>query len=162
MIPIFWPGTGVETPTPTPSLSTLSVTIEPFPSRIPAVQPGMPMSTAALNQSHIQWFTKLGTQFDNWRPTPITVDTAPTLTVQDAAAVYLVTTHNHLVQWTGYEWVFYGGDTGSGYYQSFAVAPTGEGWAVCDGSTTTILTVGATLGAQSVVTPITADLYLRR
>jgi len=137
----------------------LSLTLGELPARIPVIQPG---TDGIMNQEWIQNLGLYERQFRLLRPTPITVDAAPTLTFKDAGNICHVATYNHLIQWTGEAWGWAPGDLGSGYYQTFAAAPTGDGWAVCDGSTTTILTIGVALGTQSVVTPNTANLYLRR
>lgn len=69
----------------------------------------------------------------------------------DAGLVVFVTTFAHLVFWDGAAWQFLGADQ-PGQFGEWAAAPS-IGWALCDGSATTFLTVGATLGTSAFTTP---------
>jgi hypothetical protein len=60
---------------------------------------------------------------------------AATLGSIDTGLLVDVTDYNHLIQWTGTGWRWAPGENGSGYFQDFAVAPSGFGWHSCDGST---------------------------
>lgn len=53
----------------------------------------------------------------------------------DTGFLNSVTDYAHVLQWSGSVWTWGPGESGSGYFQDFAVAPTGSGWQACDGST---------------------------
>lgn len=52
----------------------------------------------------------------------------------DAGLLVNVTDYSHVLQWTGSAWSWGPGEQGSGMLTAFAVAPTGNGWRLCDGS----------------------------
>lgn len=60
---------------------------------------------------------------------------AGTLGKHDTDLLVNVTDYAHILQWTGTGWNWGPGETGSGRLEAFAVAPTGHGWHLCDGST---------------------------
>jgi hypothetical protein len=60
---------------------------------------------------------------------------AATLTTTDTGLLVNVTDYAHILQWSGSAWTWGPGESGSGYFQDFAIAPTGSGWHACDGST---------------------------
>lgn len=80
-----------------------------------------------------------------------TLAAQPTLALADAGFVGFVTDFAHLVMWTGAAWIFL--DDCGGSFKDFALPPQGNGWQLCDGSATSILTVGATLTAPAFNTP---------
>jgi hypothetical protein len=59
---------------------------------------------------------------------------AATLKASDSGLLVNVTDYAHVLQWTGAAWSWGPGEQGSGMLEAFAVAPTGSGWHVCDGS----------------------------
>lgn len=80
------------------------------------------------------------------------VASSPTdLGVNDTGFYFQCTDCRHIVTWTGTAWVF--ADSGSGYFADFAVAPDVNGWALCDGSVTDYLMVGAVLSMPAFTTP---------
>lgn len=84
-----------------------------------------------------------------------TAASAPTdLGANDAGFQYQCSDSQHIVEWTGTQWVFGPGDPGAAYFADFAVAPTNLGaWHLCDGSATDYLTPGATLTVTPFTTP---------
>jgi hypothetical protein len=74
------------------------------------------------------------------------------LTVGDAGYVAEATDTVHLVTWNGTAFVPLDGDE-SGRIEFFAVAPSSAGWALCDGTATTLLQFGATLTLVAFTTP---------
>ncbi len=71
------------------------------------------------------------------------------LTVNDFGYALGVTNFGHTLVWTGSGWDFSEGDDGSGYIQSFLIAPVGGVWGICDGSTYTYLKADGTTGSQA-------------
>lgn len=64
---------------------------------------------------------------------------AGTLTAANAGLLVCVTDYAHILEWTGTAWEWGPGESGSGYFADFAVAPTAAGWHACDGSTVAYL-----------------------
>ena len=60
---------------------------------------------------------------------------ATVLSAHDTGLQIRVTDYEHVLQWSGSAWTWGAGESGSGYFSDFAVAPTGIGWHTCDGST---------------------------
>lgn len=56
------------------------------------------------------------------------------LGTNDNGLLIEVTDYAHVLKWSGTAWGWGPGESGSGYFQDFAVAPTGTGWHACDGS----------------------------
>lgn len=56
------------------------------------------------------------------------------LGANDSGLLIEVTDYAHILKWGGAAWGWGPGESGSGYFQDFAVAPTGSGWHLCDGS----------------------------
>lgn len=84
-------------------------------------------------------------------PGAITVATQPALAASDAGRAAYVSDTKHFVVWNGTAWEFTG--DAAGRYEDFASAPDLSAYALCDGSGTTLLTVGATLTLAAFVTP---------
>lgn len=61
-------------------------------------------------------------------------DLSTTLTKSDLGILAYISDFNHVLQWTSTAWMWGPGETGSGYYALFSVAPTGAGWHICDGT----------------------------
>lgn len=77
-----------------------------------------------------------------------------TPTTSDDGMLVFITDFGHLVRWTGTAWAFAPGESGSGYFQDFAITPQASGWVLCNGSVTTYLVVGgAALSETSFTTP---------
>jgi hypothetical protein len=74
------------------------------------------------------------------------------LVLADAGYVAQATDTEHWVTWNGAGWRPIDGDE-SGRIEYFVSAPTGPGWALCDGAATTRLTFGATLTLAAFTTP---------
>lgn len=75
------------------------------------------------------------------------------LGADDAGFLLQITDYGHRAKWSGTAWGFAPGDPGNAYFADFAVAPSVPGWALCDGSATTYLTMGATITATAFTTP---------
>jgi len=84
-----------------------------------------------------------------WKPTNKTVDTG---------FLFYATDYAHTWRWTGTTWEFAPGDRFSGEIAWFAL-PLGTGWALCDGSPTTMTTPTATTVA--VNTPNLIGAYAK-
>lgn len=149
-------GARVATP-PTVAVEALLPALGPIPAQTPIVGPG-----GLAADDWIRQLGEMNVTLDLLRPVSIDVDTPMQLSHADAGDVYHVKVFNHLVQWTGTAWQFAPADQGNGWVQFFSVPPSTDGWAPCDGTSTTILTVGATLGEQTVVTPVITSAWLRR
>lgn len=81
-----------------------------------------------------------------------TVATQPALGVADVGYLGWVSDVAHTVRWDGSAWQWFDGDR-PGRFADFAIA-AGTGWALCDGSATSYLTVGgAALTLTSFTTP---------
>lgn len=81
-----------------------------------------------------------------------TLAAQPSLGSGDVGYVGFVTDYAHMVYWDGAKWEWLDGDQ-PGRFGDFLQAPS-VGWALCDGSATTLLAVGgATLTTVSVTTP---------
>ena len=61
--------------------------------------------------------------------------------------------YGHLLRWNGAKWEWGPGEIGSGSIQDFAVAPTGPGWQLCDGTVTDYLVVDPVPAAIPFTTP---------
>lgn len=59
---------------------------------------------------------------------------ATSLGVNDTGLQIRVTDYEHVLAWSGSAWTWGAGESGSGYFSDFAVAPNGSGWHACDGS----------------------------
>lgn len=81
-----------------------------------------------------------------------TVATQPTLAAGDAGYLGWLSDYKHVVRWTGSAWEFFG-DSSNGFFADFAIVPQAGSWQLCDGTTTTYLTLGATLTETSFATP---------
>lgn len=79
----------------------------------------------------------------------------------DEGYVAFETTLGHLLRWTGAVWEFAPGDPGNGYFEHYAIAPQSVGWALCDGSATSYLTIGATLTVTAITPPNMSGFYLK-
>lgn len=143
----------------TPSAAPLSTKLPPMPARFAMTDP---KAGGVGNAEWLRWLGHVGRNVRNLEPFSVALEDMPELTFQDAGARFHITTYNHIVQWTGRAFEFEKGDLGTGYLQEFTSAPTSDGWASCDGSETTVLTVGTTLGTDTVTTPIQSGFYLRR
>lgn len=69
------------------------------------------------------------------------------LTADDVRFKFYVSDFNHMLLWTGAQWVFAPGEAGSGFIQDFLKAPdpTYLGWHLCDGATVNWLHVDLSL-----------------
>lgn len=88
------------------------------------------------------------------------------LTPDEDGLLYFVTDYGHLVRWNGSlaVWKFGPGDPGNGYFADYAITPQAVGWALCDGSATNYLVVGASaLTTAAITLPdlITTGVYRR-
>lgn len=87
------------------------------------------------------------------------------LTPEEDGLLYFVTDYGHLCRYDGPAgvWRFGPGDPGAGYFQDFAITPQANGWALCDGSATNYLVVGASaLTTASITLPnLTTGTYRR-
>lgn len=91
-----------------------------------------------------------------------TLANQPKLGARDAGTIGFVSDYGHMVRWDGSVWQFAPGDSGSGYLQTFAVAPQGVGWGLCNLSTYAYLVVGgASLTTANFTTDNSGD-YFRR
>ena len=52
----------------------------------------------------------------------------------DVGLLENVSDYAHILEWTGLAFTWGPGESGSGYFQDFAVVPTASGWQICDGS----------------------------
>lgn len=79
---------------------------------------------------------------------------------ENAGQLVWVTDYNHLLVWngTGFDWG--PGENGSGYISPFLTAPSGSGWKLCDGSSTTRLNSNGTITAV-VVPNYASSPYLK-
>ena len=78
------------------------------------------------------------------------------LGTNDTGLLVNVTDYAHVLQWSGSAFGWGPGELGSGYFQDFAVAPTGNGWHACDGSAVHYLTATGALSSGTVTLPNTA------
>lgn len=88
------------------------------------------------------------------------------LTPEEDGLLYFVTDYGHLVRWNGSlaVWKFGPGDPGNGYFADYAITPQAVGWALCDGSATNYLVVGASaLTTAAITLPdlVTTGVYRR-
>ena len=74
----------------------------------------------------------------------------PVVTASEAGLIYYVTDFAHMVRWDGTTWAFM--DGGNNFFADFS-APPGTGWALANGTIVTFLTVGATLGTNTLTLP---------
>jgi len=77
----------------------------------------------------------------------------------DVGVRVFVSNFRHTVRWDGAAWTWADGDLPGRF--SHWLSDPGAGYGLCDGSTYDQLTVGATLGTSSVVTPDLSDAYLK-
>ena len=88
---------------------------------------------------------------------------AGTLGTADAGYLVWVTDFEHVLRWSGSAWTFGLGDFRGGYMQFFAVAPTGNGWVLVDGTATSYLNADGTTTAYTPYDVSTIMLpYFRR
>jgi hypothetical protein len=82
-----------------------------------------------------------------------------TLGTNDSGLLCNVTDYAHVLQWGGSAFGWGPGENGNGQLQAFAVAPTGNGWHVCDGSTgVNYLEATGALGTVNLPNP--SDTYI--
>ena len=79
---------------------------------------------------------------------------------QIGLVVWIPAPYDHLLVWEGSAWNFAPGDAQSGFTVPFLIAPTGDGWALCNGATVPFLQANGTVAMQ--VLPTTAGLYFRQ
>lgn len=84
------------------------------------------------------------------------------LGVADEGYLAFEPNYGHFLRWTGTVWQFAPGDPGNGYFEDFAIAPQQVGWALCDGSATDYLTVGAVSLSVTAITPPNLSGYYRK
>jgi len=84
-----------------------------------------------------------------------------TLGATNAGLLIWVTDYNHVLEWTGSGLVWGPGESGSGYFQGFAVAPTGNGWHACDGSFVNYLRSDGTLGGAVLPNTVSSAAYMK-
>lgn len=72
-----------------------------------------------------------------------------------------VTDFGHILRWTGSAWTWGPGEGGSGFFVGFAVAPTGSGWHVCDGSVVSYLKADGTTGTVTLPNTAGSAAYQR-
>jgi hypothetical protein len=145
----------------------------PITSPVLADKPSLPHS------AFVQWFSSIFQQiaWGNIVQSGVTVGNVITprvfqctqanlatiaagLSAVDIGALAWVTDYDHLLQWTGTGWQWGPGESGSGMLVPFAVAPTGNGWHTCDGSSQNYLKSNGTTG--SVTLPnVAGGAYLK-
>ncbi len=79
-----------------------------------------------------------------------------TLDASNDGLLFYVNDYGHVVRYNASSnaWQFAPGDSGSGYFQDFAITPQAPGWALCDGSSVNYLVVGgAALATASITLP---------
>lgn len=87
---------------------------------------------------------------------------AATLGTSDAGLLVNVTDYAHVLQWTGTAWIWGPGESGSGMFVAFAVAPTGNGWHACDGSSgVAYLNADGTTGTVTLPNTLGSAAYLK-
>jgi hypothetical protein len=133
---------------------------------VTTVQPYLPVKeslvspqTGALTPVGLQWFQQqagnISAMASSLNTVPgvnlFTVATQPTLAAGDVGFVGIVTDVNHITWWDGASWQPWGNDQ-AGFYD-LPVAPSGNGWQLCDGTATTYLVFGATLTLVAFTTP---------
>lgn len=73
-----------------------------------------------------------------------------------------VTDYAHVLRWTGTAWQWGPGENGSGMLVPFAVAPTGSGWHLCDGTAgVSYLKADGTLGTVTLPNTAGSAAYLK-
>lgn len=77
------------------------------------------------------------------------------LGTNDTGLLINVTDYAHILQWNGSAFGWGPGELGSGYFQDFAVAPSGSGWQLCDGSAVHYLLATGALSGGTVTLPNT-------
>jgi hypothetical protein len=131
-------------------------TIQPYlPVRESLVQP----STGVLTPVGLAWFQAQAGNIANMATAinvvpgvnVFTVATQPSLGAGDAGYLGWLSDYLHPVRWTGATWQFFGSD--NNYFSVRPGTPQGGAWALCDGSTTKYLTLGATLTETNFTTP---------
>jgi hypothetical protein len=75
------------------------------------------------------------------------------LSFHDSGLIVWMFEYGHALRWSGAKWEWAAGEVGSGYIQSFVVAPTGPGWQLCDGTVTDFLVVDPIPAAIPFTTP---------
>jgi hypothetical protein len=84
-----------------------------------------------------------------------------TLGTNDSGLLCDVTDYAHVLVWGGSAFGWGPGESGSGYLQPFAVAPTGSGWQACDGSAgVNYMKADGTLGAVNVPNTNSTAAYI--
>lgn len=85
---------------------------------------------------------------------------AASLNANDAGLLVNVTDYAHVLKWGGSSWGWGPGESGSGYFADFAVAPTGSGWHACDGSSgVKYLKADGTTGTVTVPSTASTPAY---
>src|SRR5215469_5800097 len=85
-----------------------------------------------------------------------------TVSLGTAPILAYVTDYNHTLQWTGTGWEWGPGESGSGMLVSFAIAPTGNGWHACDGSSGVhYLKADGTTGTVTLPNTVSTPAYIR-
>jgi len=78
------------------------------------------------------------------------------LAAADTGFLFAATDYAHTYRWNGTGWEFAPGDSGSGFFEDFAIAP-GPEWQICDGTATTYAKSDGTTAAFT--TPILTGAY---
>jgi hypothetical protein len=86
---------------------------------------------------------------------------AATLGTTNAGLLVWVTDYNHVLEWTGSAYQWGPGENGSAYFQGFAVAPTGNGWHVCNGAFVNYLKSDGTLGGAVLPNTAATAAYIK-
>lgn len=87
---------------------------------------------------------------------------AATLGPNDAGYLVNVTDYAHILQWGGAAWQWAPGEQGSGMLVAFALAPTGNGWQACNGTTgVTYLKSDGTTGTLTVPNTASSAAYMK-
>lgn len=86
---------------------------------------------------------------------------AATLGTSNAGLLVQVTDYNHVLEWNGTAYQWGPGENGSAFFQGFAVAPTGNGWHVCDGSFVNYLKSNGTLGGATLPNTAASAAYMK-
>jgi LAGLIDADG DNA endonuclease family len=77
---------------------------------------------------------------------------ATALGVNDTGLLISVTDYAHVLKWSGTAWGWGPGESGSGYFSDFAVAPTGSGWQAClSGETLVTMEDGSLMEIRELV-----------
>ena len=86
---------------------------------------------------------------------------AATLGPSNVGLLVWVTDYNHVLEWTGTAYQWGPGENGSAFFQGFAVAPSGNGWHVCNGAFVNYLKSDGTLGGAVLPNIYGQNAYMK-